>query len=202
MWDFSNLFRLTTVHIVQFTRWFWPGLAVAGFNTLGGRSFRATKPVIKNKHQAQPGRSSVISGEMQPGGNSICLCLTGVLLWSPKRPPWTAWIHFPDSYPIDILHLSFNFLCLLVTLGIYLGWFTLSGSVFGFCVRHRGLVYKNMALYHLSRVFLSFFLMIIFFWVLTSWIRDDVLYISNNLTQIIRLNGLGLTLPWPWLAQK
>ena len=85
MWDFSNLFRLTTVHIVEihpltYIQRFWPGLAVAGFNTLGGRSFRATKPVIKNKHQAQPGRSSVISGEMQPGGNRIFLCLTGVLL--------------------------------------------------------------------------------------------------------------------------
>jgi hypothetical protein len=28
----------------------------------------------------------------------------------PRRPPWTASIHFRDSYPIDFSHLSFNFL--------------------------------------------------------------------------------------------
>ena len=28
--------------------------------------------------------------------------------------PWTACVHFPDSYPIDVFHLSFNFLCLLL----------------------------------------------------------------------------------------
>ncbi len=27
---------------------------------------------------------------------------------------WTASVHFPDSYPIDFFHLSFNFLCLLL----------------------------------------------------------------------------------------
>jgi hypothetical protein len=27
-----------------------------------------------------PGRAAVISGELQAGGNSICLCLTSVLL--------------------------------------------------------------------------------------------------------------------------
>jgi hypothetical protein len=55
-----------------------------------------------------PDRSSVISGEIQAGGNSICLCLTGVLLWPPRR------LTFHDSYPIDVSHLSFNFLCLLL----------------------------------------------------------------------------------------
>ncbi len=25
-----------------------------------------------------------------------------------------ASVHFPDSYPIDVFHLSFNFLCLLL----------------------------------------------------------------------------------------
>ncbi len=42
---------------------------------------KPTKPVIESKHQLQgmPGRSSVISGELQAGGNSIYLCLTGVL---------------------------------------------------------------------------------------------------------------------------
>ncbi len=63
-----------------------------------------------------PGRSSVISGELQAGGNSICLCLTGVLLWPPKRPIWTACAHFLESYPIDVLHLYFNILCLLLLL--------------------------------------------------------------------------------------
>jgi hypothetical protein len=42
---------------------------------------KPTKPVIESKHQLQgiPGRSSVLSGELQAGGKSICLCLTGVL---------------------------------------------------------------------------------------------------------------------------
>jgi hypothetical protein len=42
---------------------------------------RAAKLVIERKHQLRgmAGRSSVISGELQAGGNSICLCLTGVL---------------------------------------------------------------------------------------------------------------------------
>jgi hypothetical protein len=35
---------------------------------------------------------------------------------TPERKPWTQWtacVHFPDSYSIDVFHLSFNFLCLL-----------------------------------------------------------------------------------------
>jgi hypothetical protein len=36
-------------------------------------------------------------------------------LMTPRMPPWTASVHFPDSYPIDIFHLSFNFLCLLLS---------------------------------------------------------------------------------------
>jgi hypothetical protein len=42
---------------------------------------RTAKLVIDSKHQLQgmPGRSSVLSGELQAGGNSICLCLTRVL---------------------------------------------------------------------------------------------------------------------------
>ncbi len=32
-----------------------------------------------------PGRSSVISGELKAGGDSICLCLTGALLWPPQK---------------------------------------------------------------------------------------------------------------------
>ncbi len=75
MWDFSNLFRLTTVHIVEihpltYIQRFWPGLAVAGFNTLGGRSFRATKPVIKNKHQLWPSQADLqlLVGRCSLGG--------------------------------------------------------------------------------------------------------------------------------------
>ncbi len=34
---------------------------------------------------------------MQAGGDSICLCLTGALLWPYRRPPWTACVHFHDS---------------------------------------------------------------------------------------------------------
>ncbi len=32
----------------------------------------------------------------------------------PRRPPWTACVHFCDSYPIDVLHLNFNILCMLL----------------------------------------------------------------------------------------
>ncbi len=30
-------------------------------------------------------------------------------LITPQMPPWTACVHFPDSYPVDVSHLSFNF---------------------------------------------------------------------------------------------
>ncbi len=53
-------------------------------------------------------------GSCRLGGNSICLCLTGMLLFPPRRPPWTACIHFRDSYPIDVSLLNFNILCLLL----------------------------------------------------------------------------------------
>ncbi len=64
---------------------------------------RAAKPVIESKHQLQgmPGRSSFISGELQAGGNSICLCLTGVHLWPPRMKPWAAWVHFHHTYSTD-----------------------------------------------------------------------------------------------------
>ncbi len=61
-----------------------------------------------------PGRSSFISGELKSVEYSIYLCLTGELFWPPRRPPWTACVHFPDLYPIDVFHLSFKFLCLLL----------------------------------------------------------------------------------------
>ena len=59
------------------------------------------------------GRASVISGELRAGGNSICLCSTGVLLLPPRRPPWTACVHFRDLSPSEVFHLNFKFLCLL-----------------------------------------------------------------------------------------
>jgi hypothetical protein len=31
-------------------------------------------------------------------------------IMTPRRPPWTACVHFPNSYPTDVSHLSFNFL--------------------------------------------------------------------------------------------
>ncbi len=52
---------------------------------------------------ARPGRSSFFRGELK----------AGAFLWPLRRPPWTACEHFCDSYPIDVSHLSFNFLCLL-----------------------------------------------------------------------------------------
>ncbi len=33
-----------------------------------------------------------------------------VLFWLPRRPPWTAYLHFRGSHAIDVSHLSFNFL--------------------------------------------------------------------------------------------
>ncbi len=47
-------------------------------------------------------------------GNSICLCLTRVFLWPPRKPPWIVCIHFRDSYPIDVSHLNFNIFSVLL----------------------------------------------------------------------------------------
>ncbi len=61
-----------------------------------GRSVPLNYPGLLNRLSkvntsgALQGRASVISGEMQAGGNSICLSLTGVLFWPPRRPPWTV----------------------------------------------------------------------------------------------------------------
>ncbi len=38
-------------------------------------------------------------------------------LMTPPPPAPTASLHFRASYPIDVSHLSFNFLCLLLVLG-------------------------------------------------------------------------------------
>jgi hypothetical protein len=77
---------------------------------------RTIKPVIERKHQLRPGPADLqlLVGRCRLGGYSICLYLTGVLLWPPRRPPWTACVHFRDSDPINVSHLRFNFLCLLL----------------------------------------------------------------------------------------
>ncbi len=36
----------------------------------------------------------------------ILFDLHGVLLWPPRRPPSTAWVHFRDLYPTDVSHRS------------------------------------------------------------------------------------------------
>jgi hypothetical protein len=49
-----------------------------------------------------PGRASVISGELQAGGNNICLCLTGELLLREGHPGQLA-----HTFVIRILTTSF-----------------------------------------------------------------------------------------------
>ncbi len=86
----------------------------------------AAKPVIESKYKLRPGPADlhllVGSWSLE---YSLYLCLTGELLLSPRRPPWTACVHFPDSYPVDVFHLSFNFLFSLsaVTLEYLSQWF-------------------------------------------------------------------------------
>ncbi len=47
-------------------------------------------------------KASVISGELQAGGNSICLMFMFDFGWSaPRRPPWAACLLFRDLYSID-----------------------------------------------------------------------------------------------------
>jgi hypothetical protein len=58
---------------------------------------------------ARPGWFSFISGEMKTGGDSICLCLIGVLLWPPQKAALDMIILFYDLYPINVFHYSFNF---------------------------------------------------------------------------------------------
>ena len=54
------------------------------------------------------------------------------LMTPPLMPPWTASVHFPDSYPIDVFHLSFNFLCLLLLYCIYLNGRVCRGELSNF----------------------------------------------------------------------
>ncbi len=89
----------------------WPGTPcslawlVAGCNTLGGGSFRRrlvqlSCPELLNRLSKVNTSCSLVRqifsfrGKMQIGGNSICLCLTGVLLWPHRRPPWTTYVQF------------------------------------------------------------------------------------------------------------
>ncbi len=58
----------------------------------------------KNRPGQLPCRASVFGGKLPAGDNSLCLCLTGVILWHPRRAPWTICVHFRDSYPIDVSH--------------------------------------------------------------------------------------------------
>jgi hypothetical protein len=58
---------------------------------------------------------------MQAEGNIICILSYWSALMTPRRPSWTACVHFRNSYPIDVSHLSFNFLCLLLLFGKDLG---------------------------------------------------------------------------------
>ncbi len=69
-------------------------------------------------------------------GESMYLCLTGVLLWLPRRPPWTVCIHFHDSYPVDISHpltsvSSFSVCCCSRHLSLWPGpcWCWMSNTI-------------------------------------------------------------------------
>ncbi len=75
------------------------------------------RPCLMYRPGQLPGRSSVVCGELQAGGNSIFLCLTGMLIRPYRRPSWTACIHF------RILSMSattkFQHSLSAVTLGLY-----------------------------------------------------------------------------------
>ncbi len=97
---------LTNIHRLS-TQPGWPGWQQA-ITRLEGRQWYRTGPASYSA-----GFQLYISGVLQAGGKSICLCLTGVLLWPLRRPTRTACVHFRDSYPIDVLHLNFNILSVL-----------------------------------------------------------------------------------------
>jgi hypothetical protein len=82
----------------------------------------AAKPVIENKHKLRPGPADL---HLLVGAEGELWVLTYIYVWlyssygRPRMPPWTACIHFADSYPFDVSHLSFNFSLSAVTL-VYL----------------------------------------------------------------------------------
>ncbi len=55
-------------------------------------------------------------GSCRVGGIVYCMFMFdwSALITPQKATLWTACVHFRDSYPIDVSHLSFNFLCLLL----------------------------------------------------------------------------------------
>ncbi len=61
------------------------------------------------------------------GGNNICFCLTGVLQLPPRRPLWTACVHFRDTYSIDLSHLIFSVCCCSRVISLWMPYCTTIG---------------------------------------------------------------------------
>jgi hypothetical protein len=63
----------------------------------------AEKPVTESKHQLRPGPADLhlLMGSWRPYD-------------PPEGHPGLAGIHFRDSNAVDVSHLSFNFICLLL----------------------------------------------------------------------------------------
>ena len=68
---------------------------------------------------------------------------------TPRRQPWTACVHFPDSYPIVASQLSFNFLCLLFLCVSISMIFTLQAHAYAYTL------YKRVHNVHMYRNVLS-----------------------------------------------
>ncbi len=80
---------------------------------------RATKPVIESKHQLQPGPADLqlLVGRCRLGDSIPGMFMSDwSFLMTPQKATLAACVHFRYSYPIDVSHLSFNFLCLLLLL--------------------------------------------------------------------------------------
>ncbi len=73
----------------------WPGLHGWKKAVAWWQKNRLSK--VNTAAAARHGISSFFSGGLKAGGDSICLCLTGELSWPPRRPPWTACVHFRYS---------------------------------------------------------------------------------------------------------
>ncbi len=83
-------------------------------NRLQGDQQKQCRQESKHQLQPWPGRSSFISGELKGRGDIICFYLTGALLCPPQKTTLDRKVHFRDQYTIDVFHLSFNFLCLVL----------------------------------------------------------------------------------------
>ncbi len=80
---------------------------------LAGSNLVAEKPVIESKFQLWPGPTDLqFTVENWKLGGWHMLMFDWSALMTPRRQPWTEIVHFGDSYPIDVSHLSINFLCL------------------------------------------------------------------------------------------